>query len=111
MTGLSMGGFGPWRLAAYPLERFAALAPICGGREPSWALRFANVPTWAFHAAKDKGVPLRRTEEMIEAIKRKSGEPRLTVYPETGHDSWTETYNNPEFFEWFLAQKRKPAAE
>jgi len=30
----------------------------------------------------------------------------LTVYPDAGHDSWTETYNNPEFYDWLLAQKR-----
>ena len=48
---------------------------------------------------------------MIEAMQKKGGEPKLTVYPEAGHDSWTETYNNPEFYEWLLAQKRKPLAE
>ena len=111
VTGLSMGGFGTWRLAAYRPERFAALAPICGGGEPYWASRFADVPTWAFHGAKDEGVPLRRTEEMIEAMKKKGGDPKVTIYPEAGHDSWTETYNNPEFYEWILAQKRKPASE
>ena len=111
VTGLSMGGFGTWRLAAYTPQRFAALAPICGGGEPYWASQFANVPTWAFHGARDEGVPLRRTEEMIEAMQKKGGEPKLTVYPEAGHDSWTETYNNPEFYEWLLAQKRKPLAE
>ncbi len=111
VTGLSMGGFGTWRLAAYTPERFAALAPICGGGEPYWASRFAKVPTWAFHGAKDEGVPLVRSEEMIEAMKKENGEPRLTVYPEAGHDSWTETYNNPEFYEWILAQKRQTAAE
>jgi len=111
VTGLSMGGFGTWRLATYTPERFAALAPICGGGEPYWASRFAHVATWAFHGAKDEGVPLRRTEEMIEAMQKKDGTPKLTVYPEAGHDSWTETYNNPEFYEWLLAQKRKPVAE
>ena len=35
----------------------------------------------------------------------------MDYFPETGHDSWTETYNNPEFYEWLLAQKRKPVTE
>jgi predicted peptidase len=35
---------------------------------------------------------------------------KFTVYPEAGHDSWTETYNNPDFFTWLLEQKR-PAAK
>jgi predicted peptidase len=107
VTGLSMGGFGTWRMAAYSPHRFAAIAPICGGGEAYWARRFPHLPTWVFHGAKDKGVPLERSEEMVDAMKKSGGEPKLTIYPEAEHDSWTETYDNPEFYEWLLAQKRK----
>ncbi|MCP4169145.1 MAG: prolyl oligopeptidase family serine peptidase [Fuerstiella sp.] len=106
VTGLSMGGFGTWRLAAHSPDRFAAIAPICGGGEPYWARRFPHLPTWAFHGAKDRVVPLERSQEMIDAVKKNGGLPKLTVYPEAGHDSWTETYNNPQLYEWLLAQKR-----
>ena len=34
LTGLSMGGYGSWKLAADHGERFAAVAPICGARAP-----------------------------------------------------------------------------
>ncbi|HMO65954.1 MAG TPA: PHB depolymerase family esterase, partial [Verrucomicrobiota bacterium] len=34
VTGLSMGGYGTWALAAAAPERFAAVAPICGGGDP-----------------------------------------------------------------------------
>jgi predicted peptidase len=111
VTGLSMGGFGTWRLAAFTPDRFAAIAPICGGGEKYWARRFPQLPTWAFHGAKDKGVPLERSQEMVDAMKEKGGVPKLTVYPEAEHDSWTETYNNPAFYEWLLAQKRKSSTE
>jgi predicted peptidase len=107
VTGLSMGGFGTWRLGAYAPQRFAAIAPICGGGEGYWARRFPHLPTWVFHGAKDKGVPLERSQEMVDAIKKNGGEPKFTIYPEAGHDSWTETYDNPEFYEWLLAQKRQ----
>jgi hypothetical protein len=30
----------------------------------------------------------------------------LTIYPEAFHDSWTETYNNQELYEWFLQHKK-----
>ena len=106
LTGLSMGGFGTWRLAAHSPDRFAAIAPICGGGEPYWTRRFPHLPTWAFHGAKDRVVPLERSQEMIDAVKKNGGLPKLTVYPEAGHDSWKETYNNPQLYEWLLAQKR-----
>ena len=106
VTGLSMGGFGSWRLAAYAPDRLAAIAPICGGGEKYWARRFAHLPVWAFHGAKDTGVPPERSRMMIDELKKKGGSPKLTIYPEAGHDSWTETYNNPKFYEWLLEQKR-----
>ena len=38
-TGLSMGGFGTRELATAHPERFAAIAPICGGGNPARASR------------------------------------------------------------------------
>ncbi|MCA9086580.1 MAG: prolyl oligopeptidase family serine peptidase [Planctomycetaceae bacterium] len=110
VTGLSMGGFGTWRLAAHTPERFAAIAPICGGGEPYWARRYGKLPTWVFHGAKDQAVPLARSEQMVEAMKKAGNEPKFTVYPEAEHDSWTETYNNPEFYDWLLSHRRINAA-
>lgn len=106
VTGLSMGGFGTWRLAAYAPKRFAAIAPICGGGEPYWAKGISHLPVWAFHGAKDKAVPVERSQAMIDALIKQKGEPKFTIYPEVEHDSWTVTYDNPEFYEWLLSQKR-----
>jgi predicted peptidase len=43
---------------------------------------------------------------MVEALKKNGGHPKLTIYPEAGHDSWTQAYNSPELYEWLLQQKR-----
>jgi predicted peptidase len=106
LTGLSMGGFGTWALACRHPERFAAIAPICGGGEWFLTPRLKNVPTWVFHGAQDPVVPLRESTEMVEALKKAGGDVQLTVYPEAQHDSWTETYNNPKLYEWFLSHRR-----
>jgi predicted peptidase len=106
VTGLSMGGFGTWSLAAYQPKRFAALVPICGGGEPIIAKLFGPIPAWVFHGGKDPVVPLERSEKMVEALKKAGGNVQFTVYPEAGHDSWTETYANPQLYEWLLQQKR-----
>ncbi|MGE0378441.1 MAG: prolyl oligopeptidase family serine peptidase [Planctomycetaceae bacterium] len=110
VTGLSMGGFGAWELAAYSPGRFAAIVPICGGGEAFWTKRMTGVPAWVFHGAEDSGVPLRRSEEMVDALRKNAGDVRFTVYPHTGHLSWTATYNNPELYGWMLRQKRLPSA-
>ncbi|MEZ6114750.1 MAG: prolyl oligopeptidase family serine peptidase [Pirellulaceae bacterium] len=107
LTGLSMGGFGSWKLAAAHPERFAAVVPICGGGDPADAKSLAKLPIWVFHGAKDTAVPLKRSEEMVEAVKEAGGNIEFTVYPEAGHDSWTETYNNPKLYDWLLKHQTK----
>jgi predicted peptidase len=114
LTGLSMGGYGTWAWASAHPERFAAIAPICGGGEPirvwlSGGARreaLARLPVWAFHGAKDSVVPLAESERMVDAFKRVGNQTaRLTVYPEADHDSWTVTYDNPELYDWFLRHR------
>ncbi|MBN1844321.1 MAG: prolyl oligopeptidase family serine peptidase [Sedimentisphaerales bacterium] len=107
LTGLSMGGFGSWSLACRNPERFAAVAPICGGGQPYLAGQLKDVPVWAFHGGKDPVVPPKLSEEMVQAVKNAGGDARLTVYPEAGHDSWTEAYNDPKLYEWFLSHQKK----
>ena len=108
VTGLSMGGFGTFSLAAYAPERYAAIAPICGGGDPIHAFRTNHIPTWVFHGGKDRVVPESRSKVMVEALKKRGGNVKYTVYPDAGHDSWTATYDNPEFYEWLLEQERQP---
>lgn len=115
LTGLSMGGYGTWDLGIAHPERFAAIAPICGGgntigvllldRQKQQTLK--KIGIWAFHGAKDPVVPLQESERMIEVLKRIGvNQAKLTVYPEADHNSWTETYNNPKLYEWFLEHKK-----
>ncbi len=115
LTGLSMGGYGTWSLGLTRPDRFAAIAPICGGGDslalvlpdPKKTKALKTLPVWAFHGAKDEVVKLAESEKMVEALKKFGNDAKLTVYPEAGHDSWTETYNNPELYEWFLQHKKK----
>jgi predicted peptidase len=95
VTGLRMGGFGTWTVAIAAPDRFAAVAPICGG-DPSRVGVLRHLPVWAFHGARDPIVPLQRTVEMVEALRQCGGNVRFTVYPEAGHDAWTAMYANPE---------------
>ena len=43
---------------------------------------------------------------MVEAVRRAGGAPQLTVYPENGHDAWTDTYQNPDVFAWLLTKQK-----
>lgn len=107
LTGLSMGGFGTWSLAIRAPQIFAAIAPICGGGNPYIAGRLRDVPVWAFHGAMDSTVPSSESRRMVRAVKNAGGDAKLTIYPNAGHDAWTETYNNPELYNWFLQHRRE----
>jgi len=117
LTGLSMGGYGSWSLGVRNPNRFAAIAPICGGGERIDVLLGArskgpalkSLGVWAFHGGKDTVVPPDESERMVNALK-KAGitDIQLTIYPEAGHDSWSASYANPKLYEWFLQHKRQP---
>jgi predicted peptidase len=109
LTGLSMGGYGTWSLACDHPERFAAIAPVCGGGRRIEAHKLKDTPVWAFHGARDDIVPVAESERMVTALEECGGNAKLTVYPDAGHDSWTETYSNPALYKWFLRHRRPKA--
>jgi len=111
LMGASMGGYATWQLAMSMPELFSAIVPICGGGMYWNAERLINVPVWAFHGAKDDVVFCEESEKMVNAVNACGGNARLTVYPENGHNAWTDTYSNPEVFKWLLSHTNKNASE
>jgi predicted peptidase len=126
LTGLSLGGYGTWSIAANHPGKFAALAPVCGGivrpvrgnqspPEPSASDAYADAakkigsttPVWMFHGDADTSVPVTESRKMNEALKSIGASPRYTEYPGVPHNSWDFAYNNPEFPTWLLAQRLK----
>ena len=110
LTGISMGGFGTFdTITEYP-ELFAAAIPICGGAGINivkWGPAIARLPIWIFHGAKDPTVPPAFSEMAYQRLKAAKGNRvNYTVYPEAKHDSWTETYDNPEVWAWLFAQQK-----
>ena len=106
LTGMSMGGNGTWRMATAHPDIFAAVAPICGWGDTTRVSALREIPVWAFHGKKDPVIDFERGESMVNSLKSAGGNVRFTAYPEAGHDSWTETYTNPEFYAWLLGQKK-----
>jgi predicted peptidase len=107
ITGLSMGGYGTWDAAERMPDFWAAAAPVCGGGDVDNAKKLSKLPIWAFHGDQDTAVKPERSRDMIAAIKAAGGEPKYTEYPGVGHNSWSATYSNPEFYAWLFAQARK----
>jgi predicted peptidase len=108
LTGLSMGGFGTWNLICKYPHAFAAAAPICGGLSGDGSEKLndiTHVPLWVFHGAKDTAVHLSGSANPVAKLNELDANVKFTVYPELEHDSWTITYNNPNFYKWLFNQK------
>ncbi len=105
LTGLSMGGFGTWSLAAAYPTKWAAIAPVCGGGDPKAAEKFKDLPCWCFHGDADTAVKVDMSRNMIEALKKAGGKPEYTEYPGVGHNSWDKAYGTAELYTWFLKHK------
>jgi predicted peptidase len=102
LTGISMGGFGTWSLAAAYPDKWAAIVPICGGGDTQTAGKIKSLPCWCFHGDADPAVPVERSREMLRALWDAGGHPNYTEYPGVGHDSWNKAYDTPDLYEWLL---------
>jgi len=108
LTGFSMGGFGTWAFSVKHTDEFAAIAPICGGiQNKNDVVKLKNTPVWTFHGMKDKVVPIDATQRLVDLLKDCGGDIKFTKYPDLKHDSWTETYNNLELYNWLLKYEIK----
>jgi predicted peptidase len=126
LTGISMGGYGTWAVAASNPGRFAALAPVCGGVRPPRGLpnppgdaqvsessepyadvarRIGKVAVWVFHGGADPIVPVSESRKMVEALTTAGNPPRYTEYEGVGHNSWDRAYAEPGFLSWLLSNR------
>ena len=106
LTGLSLGGHATWRWGASEPTRFAAIAPVAGRGVPASACALKAMPVWAFHGDRDDVVTPEGSFAMARAIRACGGQPRLTIYPNLGHNSWDPAYDDPALYYWLLAQRR-----
>ena len=111
LTGLSMGGYGSWDLAARHPELFAAVVPICGGGHIDTAARLTDMPIWAFHGMDDNVVPEKQSARMVEAIRQAGGTPAYTTLEQVGHGSWHFAYGPQGAMEWMFAQRKSGHSE
>jgi predicted peptidase len=105
LAGLSMGGYGTWRLAADHPALFAAAVPVCGGGNVQDAESLKNLPIWVWHGTEDGAVPFQRSVEMVEAISKAGGKSiRFTSLENIGHNSWEAAFWSPDLYQWLAKQ-------
>jgi len=106
VTGLSMGGYGSFDLAASYPDKIAAIAPLSGGASPDIADRLKKMPTWIFHGSEDTVVPARYSTDVAHAMQKGGNPAKLTIYPGVAHGGWNVTYADPALYAWFLEHSK-----
>lgn len=105
--GLSMGGMGTFEILRREPKVFAAAFAICGGDNTNNVKIYAKkVPLWIFHGAKDETVSLDHSQVIVEALKAVGADPKFTIYPNDGHNSWDDAFAEPELLPWLFSHKK-----
>ncbi|WP_412476266.1 prolyl oligopeptidase family serine peptidase [Flavobacterium sp. TBRC 19031] len=107
LTGLSMGGWGTWKLAEEHPELFAAIAPVCAPVDRLMLInadKLKDKPIKIYHGALDDVVLPTDSIDMYQKLKEKNKTVELIIFSNDNHNSWDSTYSNPAFYQWLLAQ-------
>lgn len=96
VTGQSMGGFGAWDCVMRDPSRFACLAPMAGGGDPTEAATLVSVPIWNFHGNDDNVVSYLGSRAMHDAMVAVA-HPNWTYteFDGVGHAVTTPAWANP----------------
>lgn len=105
LTGLSRGAYGAWRLAMENPDRFAAMVVISGAAPAPYAGWLKDLPIRVFHGDQDNAIPVDESQRIVAALKERDSDVELTIYPDTGHDAWTQTYADPVVWGWLFTQR------
>jgi predicted peptidase len=107
LTGISMGGFGAWELAAGTPQRFAAVVIVCGGGDAKHAEKFHALPIWLFHSAADEIVKVGSSDGLFEALRAQNAPVTYTRYRDASHvATWERAYESSLLFDWLLQHSR-----
>lgn len=101
-TGLSMGGLGTLAIAVKNPTLFSAIIPVCGGAKMENIQRLSQLPIWLFHGDRDDVHPVNNSIIIFQALSSVNDQVFLTVYGGVDHDSWTQTYENHDIYNWML---------
>jgi predicted esterase len=126
MMGFSAGSFTTWEHLRLNPSQLAAAVTISGGgnTSPAAGCLMKDTPTWSFHAADDRTVPVADTINTVASIKacNPSLPHKLTIYPSGGHLIDVETLElttlgqgeaqydlfNQNLYDWMLQFTRPP---
>ena len=106
VTGLSFGGMATHRLLWLYPGRFAAGVPA------EYMVRAWDVPTpppncWFLCGEGEeeyRDMRKKNASDNIKAVREAGGECRVSMYPESGHNSWEKAWREDSVWEWMFSK-------
>lgn len=107
ILGISMGGFGTYDMVCRFPDIFAAAIPICGGIDTELLKEtVGKVNFRIYHGDDDPVVPVENSRKAYYALKQYGANVEYFEFPGCVHNSWTQAFNQPDFFSWLFNQKK-----
>ena len=120
LSGLSAGSMASCDFAADNASKIAALVPMAGvpsdysSTNKCQKMVAGRLPVWVFHSRDDPQVNVSLAEGFVAkmASLNPSIRPKLTIWPDGGHDAWTRAVNpsykenGKNIYEWMLQYHR-----
>lgn len=108
VCGISMGGYGTWDAICRRPGFFAAAFAVCGGGDEEQAPKLKDMNITVFHGALDPTVPVERSRNMVDAVRRAGNENVLYVeLPGVKHCSWELAFGDRTAMDKFFITLRK----
>lgn len=113
VCGMSLGGYGTMHFAGKYAQKITAAVALCGGGNPKDACNLATIPMWIQHGNRDEAVPVQRSREMADAIK-KCNEGKNLIYTEiagANHGALERVFRGDAMYDWLFSQVRTSSEE
>lgn len=106
VAGLSMGGIGTFDLVFRYPNMFVSATPICGGVNTQRAESFKGKTSFRItHGDKDSVVDVKFSRDAYAALQKAGTKVIYKEYPGVEHNSWDNTFAEPDFISWMFKQK------
>ncbi|PTB96541.1 hypothetical protein C9994_06870 [Marivirga lumbricoides] len=105
--GLSGGASSTWNFAYEYPQLVAAMHPMSGlpnlGADPGVT---TFIPTWLAQGGKDGNPAPEQGNDRVNRMRNAGANIRYSYQANTGHGTWNNEYNKPDFFSWFLEKNK-----
>ena len=113
VCGMSLGGYGTMHFAGKYASKITAAVALCGGGNIKDAVNMSTIPMWIQHGDRDEAVPVQRSREVVEAIKKVNNGKNLiyTEIPGANHGALERVFRGDEMYDWLFEQVRTNSTE